>query len=181
MKTVLCPQRILMREKCSFQFLFQPWWHGILWAWNWQNLNHFNVSSNQGSPSSNPSIFSWTPPVDTGSLISKKKEHLAHHFQALFSLWLLLSPPAPYLSSLPTAYTCMYFIPTSHRELLPTHLRQCLQKQIALVDKDFEEVSQVQSCTLRLSFHVVGCRSILALIGPDLSGLGSQWTPEPSF
>jgi len=37
----------------------------------------------------------------------------------------------------------MYFIPPSHRELLPAHLSQCLQKQIALVDKDFEEVSQV--------------------------------------
>ena len=106
--------------------------------------------------------------------IDLKKKRLAHQFQALFSLWLLLSPPAPYLASLPTSYTCMYFIPPSHRKLLPTHLRQCLQKQIALVDKDFEEVSQVQSCTHRLSFHVVECRSILASIGPDLSGLGSQ-------
>ena len=63
--------------------------------------------------------------------------------QALFSLWLLLSPPAPYLSSLPTSYTCMYFASPSHQALLPNHLRECLLKQIALVDKDFKEVSQV--------------------------------------
>ena len=180
MKTVLCPQRILKREKCFCQFPFQPWWHGILWAWNWQNLNHFNVSSYPGQPFFKP-IHILLDRTCPHRFIDLKKENLSHHFQALFSLWLLLSPPAPYLSSLPTSYTCMYFLPPSHRELLPTHLRQRLQKQIALVDKDFEEVSQVQSCTLRLSFHVVGCRSILALIGPDLNGLGSQWTPEPSF
>ena len=63
--------------------------------------------------------------------------------QALFSLWLLLSPPAPYLSSLPTSYTCMYFTSPSHQALLPNHLRDCLLKQIALVDKDFKEVSEV--------------------------------------
>ena len=63
--------------------------------------------------------------------------------QALFSLWLLLSPPAPYLSSLPTSYTCMYFASPSHQALLPNHLRECLLKQIALVDKDFKAVSEV--------------------------------------
>jgi len=83
--------------------------------------------------------------VTRAALLQTHPYSLGPHLstQALFSLWLLLSPPAPYLSSLPTAYTCMYFLPPSHRELLPIHLRQCLQKQIALVDKDFEEVSQV--------------------------------------
>lgn len=63
--------------------------------------------------------------------------------QALLSLWLLLSPPAPYRSSLPSSYNCMYFASPSHRRLLPTHLREYLLKQIAIVDKDFREVSEV--------------------------------------
>ena len=67
--------------------------------------------------------------------------HLA--LQALFSLWLLLSPPGPYLASLPTSYTCLYFASPTHQALLPNHLRECLLKQIALVDKDFKEVSEV--------------------------------------
>jgi len=75
-----------------------------------------------------------TQPYSLGSNLST---------QALFSLWLLLSPPAPYLSSLPTSYTCMYFASPSQQALLPTHLRECLLKQIALVDKDFKEVSEV--------------------------------------
>jgi len=75
-----------------------------------------------------------TQPYSLGSNLST---------QALFSLWLLLSPPGPYLASLPTSYTCLYFASPTHQALLPTHLRECLHKQIALVDKDFKEVSEV--------------------------------------
>jgi len=83
--------------------------------------------------------------VTRASLLQTKPYSLGPNLstQALFSLWLLLSPPAPYLSSLPTSYTCMYFASPSHQALLPNHLRECLLKQIALVDKDFKEVSEV--------------------------------------